>query len=515
MDFGHCLYTDITMAWCGPDFTIVRAGPVSNSTLMCFGKAKLGYCTELPAAEQQKECLRTPQAIPRPGFEWRRDAVQVAFGANHWAVVSAGGGLFTAGDNSWGQLGRGSYADKCIQPLQNVFWSRVSSVACGEKHTLIVYTSLTMGGQQVWGCGSNLQHQLSVESWPSKSEFFSLNISKMTRAAGCDVPESAGSACQPGSILRIAAGSQFSVVSVNDVVGMIGTGYPRPSTSEPGPRYVEFRIPAESAAALPWHGSPIKHLVAGIQHVLIGCVCDKRLRVWGWGSNHFRQLGFRGWGRVFVEPTEIVYACPQQPSDAFPSMLAASDSSSMIMVNGQVWAMGQHECENFEPTPSDSTFFYSTVMHVKAIDPQFFDNLPIAYVGTGPRHAAFVTTCGRVYVRGFCSWRGEHQPVPPCNSLPTRIRRTKRGVVGVCEKRPLAHPRLMPSELFGGLACGLVCEPLARKLAFLMGSHARLRVKDGAARGGGAGFDMASLDSLLLKLILDVCDALHPALVRP
>jgi hypothetical protein len=123
--------------------------------------------------------------------------------------------------------------------------------------------------------------------------------------------------------------------------------------------------------------------------------------------------------------------------------------------------------------------------------------------------------CQARAMRGLCSWRGDYQPVPPCNSLATRFRRTKRGVVGVCEKRPLAHPRLMSSELFGGLVCGLVCEPLARKLEFLMGSHARLRVKDGAAGGGGAGFDMASLDSLLLKMILDVCDALLPALVRP
>jgi alpha-tubulin suppressor-like RCC1 family protein len=328
------------------------------------------------------------------------------------------------------------------------------------------------------------------------------------------VPESHGSACQPSSILRIAAGAEFSVVSVNDVVGMIGNGYPRLPGTPPGPRFVEFCIPAESAAALPWHGSPIKHLVAGSEHVLIGCVCDKRLRVWGWGSNHYRQLGFPGFANVFDKPMEIVYDCPVQASDAFPSMLAASDSSSMIMVNGQVWAMGQHECANFKPTPTEPTFYYSTVMHVKAIDPQFFDNRPIAYVGTGPRHAAFVTTCGRLYLRGYSTYRGSFfYESAGDNGLPTSCRSTKRGVIGICEKKPLAHPLLMSSELLGGQACGLVCEPLARKLAFLMGTHARLRVKDGAG-SAAAGFAAASLDSLLLKMILDVCDALLPALVR-
>jgi hypothetical protein len=181
--------------------------------------------------------------------------VQVAFGENHWAVVSAGVSLFTAGDNSWGQLGRWIHDGKSILQLENVFWHRVSSVASGQQHTLIVYTSLTMGGQQVWGCGRNLDHQLSVESWQYKSEFFQINISKMTCAAGCDVPESAGTACQPGSILRITACSEFSVVYVNDVVGIIGNGYPRLPDWPPCHRFVEFCIPAESAAALPWHCS--------------------------------------------------------------------------------------------------------------------------------------------------------------------------------------------------------------------------------------------------------------------
>ena len=85
-------------------------------------------------------------------------------------------------------------------------------------------------------------------------------------------------------------------------------------------------------------------------------------------------------------------------------MLAASVCGSMIMVGGQVWAMGGHEREFFKSTAEEPNFAYSKVMHVKAIDPQFFDNRPIAYVGTGPRHAAFVTTCGRLYVRGYCSW---------------------------------------------------------------------------------------------------------------
>ncbi len=148
------------------------------------------------------------------------------------------------------------------------------------------------------------------------------------------------------------------------------------------------------------------------------------------------------------------------------------------------------------------------------IDPQSFDHRPIAYVSCGPRHAAFVTTCGRLYVSGYCSWRGTFFPKPRDNCLPTGFRTTKQGVIAVCESEVLALPLRVPPDLLCNLPCGVVRQALARKLAFLMGTHARLRVKEDVAGGCCAGFDTASLDSLLLKMILDVCDAQLPQLVR-
>jgi hypothetical protein len=71
----------------------------------------------------------------------------------------------------------------------------------------------------------------------------------------------------------------------------------------------------------------------------------------------------------------------------------------------------------------------------------------------------------------------------------------------------------VPAELLCNLPCGVVCIALARKLAFLMGTHARLRVKD-VAGGYSTGFDTAQLDSLVLKMILDACDAQLPQLLR-
>lgn len=508
------------MAWCGRDITFVRVGPAlehldaKGPRLLCFGQLSPGYDTEVPESVKKKRFVCTPEAMGRPvliprsshaplgmrGLGFSQDVVQVAFGCEHWALLTAGTALFTAGENSFGQLGRGSCrmpANGRTMPLAVVFWSGVQSVACGSHHTLVVYHSQLYGARQVWGCGWNVSHQLSVSADDVKTVFFPLDISKLTGTRDGVIPA--------GSVARIAAGASFSVFSVDDMLGIIGEGAPR----QPGrPVVAGLRI-AEGSA---WRGLPIKHLVAGCQHILFACVDQKRLRVWGWGPNTCRQLGFPDASSLFDEPAEIVYDCPQQASDTFSSMLAAAAKSSVIMVNGEVWGMGGHESDIFEPTDEEPHFYFSSVMHVRKIEQAHFENKPIAYVGTGPRHAAFVTTCGQLFVRGYCSFgSAKLKPRPRNNSLPTAFRRTKRSVVGVCKQYSIAHPLLVPRELLHNEECGVVRQSLARKLAFLMGTHARLRV---LGEGRGVSPYMATLDTYVLKLILDTSDELLPALVR-
>ena len=83
--------------------------------------------------------------------------------------------------------------------------------------------------------------------------------------------------------------------------------------------------------------------------------------------------------------------------------------------------------------------------------------------------------------------------------------------MGLCKQHSLAYPLLVPRELLGNEECGVVRQSLARKLAFLMGTHARLRV---LGEGRGVSPYMATLDTHVLKLILDTSDELLPALVR-
>jgi len=507
------------MAWCGRDVTFVRVGAAldqiqpAGPQLLCFGQLSPGYDTEVPESVKKRRFVCTPHAIARPVQVARsarmpvgvpqclfdHDVVQVSFGCEHWALVTAGNALYTAGDNSHGQLGRGACRARASKmPLAVVLSSGVHSVACGAHHTLVVYHSALFGGRQVWGCGCNTLKQLCGSSAEVKSGFFPLDISELTGNREGVV--------RAGSVARIAAGAGFSVFSVDDKVGIIGEGAPR----HPGEPYVEgFRLPEGSEA---WQGLPVKHLVAGREHILFACAHEKRLRVWGWGFNRSRQLGFADAAMVVDEPAEIMFGCPQQACDSFSSMLAAATRSSVIMVNGEVWAMGAHDAGLLEPAdagllePAEP----DASRVVRKIDPAHFEHRPIAYVGTGPRHAAFVTACGRLYVRGYCSYGSAMlKPRPRNNALPTDFRRTKGGVVGVCQRNSLRHPALVPRELLRDEDCGVVRQSLARKLAFLMGTHARLRVLD-----EGRVSYMAALDTLVLKLILDTSDQMLPALVR-
>jgi glutamate synthase domain-containing protein 2 len=66
-------------------------------------------------------------------------------------------------------------------------------------------------------------------------------------------------------------------------------------------------------------------------------------------------------------------------------------------------------------------------------------------------HAAFVTACGELFMRGS-------QSACTDNCILTRVRHLKHCVKGLCDTDPLWKPARVPSELF----------------AFLMGTHDRL-----------------------------------------
>ena len=146
---------------------------------------------------------------------------------------------------------------------------------------------------------------------------------------------------------------------------------------------------------------PIKHLVASKHHALLAHDDARRLRVFGWGCNWQRELGFPASREPWLaHPTEIEFAYPEQPAEAFPSMLAACEGCSLVMVGGRVWGMGGHNSHLYYEQAREHPWCCDEHIDVQPIDPRWFEHKEIAYVGVGPSHAAFLSTCGQVYVRG-------------------------------------------------------------------------------------------------------------------
>ncbi|KAI5645323.1 regulator of chromosome condensation (RCC1) repeat domain-containing protein [Phthorimaea operculella] len=89
-------------------------------------------------------------------YEWTAPVIAVSAGHYHSAAVDLGGRLYTWGWGVHGQLGIGSIDDQCTPQLVTKFQGRkVLSVGCGACHTIV----LMMNGE-VWAMGAGVFGQL-------------------------------------------------------------------------------------------------------------------------------------------------------------------------------------------------------------------------------------------------------------------------------------------------------------------------------------------------------------------
>jgi X-linked retinitis pigmentosa GTPase regulator len=101
-------------------------------------------------------------------------------GSNHSGFVDEAGRLFLCGLNNHGQLGSGTQNDERLPCYVNRIPDKVSEVACGDEHTIV----LTLKGE-VYAMGANSRGQLGTGS-PSKgcslpTFLEELSFSKMVR----------------------------------------------------------------------------------------------------------------------------------------------------------------------------------------------------------------------------------------------------------------------------------------------------------------------------------------------
>ncbi|XP_078061143.1 putative E3 ubiquitin-protein ligase HERC4 [Mustelus asterias] len=74
-------------------------------------------------------------------LEWKK-IIYISCGAQHTALLSKGGHVFTCGSGSYGQLGHSTTCDE-IKPriINELLGSKVSQIACGSHHTLVLVAS--------------------------------------------------------------------------------------------------------------------------------------------------------------------------------------------------------------------------------------------------------------------------------------------------------------------------------------------------------------------------------------
>lgn len=103
-----------------------------------------------------------------PSKFWiKRDLiVELSCGDEHTAVVTESGRMFTFGSNEWGQLGLG-HSNNVIKPscVKSLKPDKVSLVACGKAHTVVV-----MRSRRMFAFGSNAEGQLGVGRTPDYTD---------------------------------------------------------------------------------------------------------------------------------------------------------------------------------------------------------------------------------------------------------------------------------------------------------------------------------------------------------
>ncbi|CAL8307211.1 unnamed protein product [Lota lota] len=101
-------------------------------------KKMFGYQQVCPA-------LHPPVHLPLP-----TKVVKCSVGPSHICLVDERGGIFTQGDNSFGQLGTGDRVDR--RQLTQVLSMRPVDVWCGLNHTLVLLQDES-GAKELHGCG--------------------------------------------------------------------------------------------------------------------------------------------------------------------------------------------------------------------------------------------------------------------------------------------------------------------------------------------------------------------------
>jgi alpha-tubulin suppressor-like RCC1 family protein len=191
------------------------------------------------------------------------DVTAIAAGAAHAVALKKDGTVWTWGDNSNGQLGNGSTSTQSLTPVQVGGLTDMTAIAAGANHTVALKKDGT-----VWTWGDNSNGQLGDGSTTQSST--PVKVSSLT------------------GITDIAAGNAHTVARKNDGTvwtwgdnsnGQLGNGNTTQKTTP-----VQVSDPSDSSSEL----TGVTTIAAGAAHT-VALKNDGTVRTWGDNSNG--QLG--------------------------------------------------------------------------------------------------------------------------------------------------------------------------------------------------------------------------------
>ncbi|RLG04369.1 MAG: hypothetical protein DRN68_09895, partial [Thaumarchaeota archaeon] len=269
--------------------------------------------------------------------------VDIAASEDHVLVVTESGEVYAAGSNEYGELGLPIDVDyrEAFTKVEGLPYPAVAA-ACGRDHSLVL-----LKNGEVYAFGRNYDGQLGVEG--RRARYFPTKVKGL-----------------PNTIVTIAAGDAHSLVLSkngdiyafgNNDYGQLGLGlFPGvcPPTKIEG-------IPAPAVA-----------IAAGCNHSL---VLLENGDVYGFGSNHYGQLGPSNVGNYIRRPIKIG-GLPEP----VVAIAAGCDHSLVLLENGDVYAFGKM----ISPTPSK----------VEGL-PE-----PVIAIACGSDSSIFLLESGKIYAFG-------------------------------------------------------------------------------------------------------------------
>jgi len=339
---------------------------------------------------------------------------KIAAGGNHCLALDADGNVWAWGDNTYGQLGNGTYNDS-VYPVKVTGLPEIIMIAAGQKHSIAIDKNgnLWVWGQNISGqIGNNTQINSNtpamIEGIGLNNISFTLNVSVSPQSSGTTIPSTtrkyrnnaqATITAVPGLRYRFshwsgdASGTETQITIIMDSNKIIVANF----VLLPGLKCKLNMVCSPSGAGylIPEEGEH-EFDVGTAVNILV--VPGYRYNFVGWSENVANPAAGETYVLLNGDTTVTAYFTKQDFS-AFPDISAGGQHNLVLKHDGTVWASGLN---NYGQLGINSTVQDSANVQVKDTTGNGYLS-GIIMVSAGGYHSSALSYDGTVYTWGLNS----------------------------------------------------------------------------------------------------------------